>query len=113
MRMGRFLGQIEQPNLDIEANWSLHPGSNGDELITNQPFYHYNYRGNLKYWSIVPVLPWPISAWKADGRLMSQRCVELVVPPGCAPGLRVSKTPVQTNTPRDTVVEIIGPTTTV
>ena len=29
----------------------------------------------LKAWSIVPVLPWPISAWKADGRLMSQRCI--------------------------------------
>ena len=46
--LGSYLGPIEQANRDIEADWSLHPGSNGDELITNQPFYHYNYRGNLK-----------------------------------------------------------------
>lgn len=45
--LGRCLGPIEQVNQDIEGNWSLHPGSNGDELITNQPFYHYNYRGKL------------------------------------------------------------------
>lgn len=54
-------------------------------------------------WSIVPVLPRSVSAWKADGRLLSQRCIEILF--GCPWRICISPNWIKTGcaaaTPRD------------